>query len=464
MPSKSDKPRRNGSPQESEARASYFLGLELQNYRCFGEVAQSLDLSDGSGRPARWTILLGENGAGKTTVLQALVLFRIWMRGHTAETRPERDRALSHLNNTVLPYTDRLIKIGSQAAHLAVRIGTGAGLEIRQDTYTEKSYLILFQDYISGTNSEIIKLIEPVCFGYGAGRRAGRFAPNDEDRDADYPSMSLFRDDAGLVDAERWLLALDYSASKVSEAQQRARHRFEQVKSLLIEVLPEVDDIRCTVRGDVMPKGTAEFRTPFGWVPLRALGYGYRTVIAWMVDLVARLVERYPESENPLAEPAVVLVDEIDLHLHPTWQRKLIADLTRLFPNTQFIVTAHSPLIVQAAGEDANIALLRREGDHVVIENDLDYIKGWRVDQILTSDLFGLPTARPPEYDAILEEQTKLLSKPKLTKGDQKKLKEIEAKVDALPYGESSAQVRKMMDLIEETQRLLRKPPGRKKA
>ncbi len=69
----------------------------------------------------------------------------------------------------------------------------------------------------------------------------------------------------------------------------------------------------------------------------------------------------------------MVLVDEIDLHLHPRWQRDLIGFLTARFPNAQFIATDHSPLIVQAAA-DANIALLRREGDHVVNDNNPETI------------------------------------------------------------------------------------------
>ena len=166
-------------------------------------------------------------------------------------------------------------------------------------------------------------------------------------------------------------------------------------------ILPETEEIRFTQPTDVRPTPSVEFLTPYGWVPLRSLGHGYRTLIAWMVDFAGRMMERYPESPNPLGEPAVVLVDEIDLHLHPSWQRKLIHHLNDLFSNTQFIATAHSPLIVLGAG-DANIAVLRREGDHVVIDNDFEAIRGWRVDQILTSDLFDLPTARPPEFDAML--------------------------------------------------------------
>ena len=98
--------------------------------------------------------------------------------------------------------------------------------------------------------------------------------------------------------------------------------------------------------------------------------------MAWMVDFASRMFDLYPESENPLAEPAVVLIDEIDLHLHPKWQRELLDYLSNLFPNTQFIVTTHSPLIVQSAvARDANIVVCRREGDHVVIDQSIEAVR-----------------------------------------------------------------------------------------
>ena len=67
-------------------------------------------------------------------------------------------------------------------------------------------------------------------------------------------------------------------------------------------------------------------------------------------------------------------------------------------------------MIVQAA-TDANLVLLKREGDHVVIENDPETIRGWRVDQILTSELFGLETARPPDMEKLLIRRKELLTK-----------------------------------------------------
>lgn len=288
-------------------------------------------------------------------------------------------------------------------------------------------------------------------YGYGASRRLGTISFTE--RNDDDPTGSLYTDRFELRNAEEWLLRLDYSASKPSNIQARQKERLAQVCRLLVEILPEVEEIRFTSPETANPTPRAEFKTPDGWVPLSGLGYGYQSLIAWVLDLASRMVERHPDSPNPLAEPAVVLVDEIDLHLHPTWQRTLIGFLTERFPNTQFIATAHSPLVVQAA-EGANLAVLRREGDHVVIDNDVDSIRGWRVDQILTSDLFGLPTARPPQYDDIMKRRAALASKAKLTRAEQAELKRLDEQVGEMPAGET-ATMAKELKAIQETLKLL---------
>lgn len=158
-----------------------------------------------------------------------------------------------------------------------------------------------------------------------------------------------------------------------------------------------------------------------------------------------------------------MLVDEIDLHLHPSWQRTLMTHLSESFPNVQFIVTAHSPLVgagVQSA-PNANIALLRREGDHVVIDNDVDAIRNWRVDQIYTG-LFGVPT-RPPEVEEMLAQRQALLTKPKLTAADRKTLSLLDAKIGVLPVGETWDEVSRLLKLAEESQELVKRLSGRKK-
>jgi hypothetical protein len=292
-----------------------------------------------------------------------------------------------------------------------------------------------------------------VCYGYGATRRMGAVALSEQQgRDT---TASLFSDDVTLLNAEEWLLQADYSALVSSPLQEQARARRDQLIEVLINLLPDVSSIRFVRPTEIGQKPRVEVKVPYGWVSISDLSLGYRALVSWIVDFAYRMFERYPESENPLAEPAIVLVDEIDLHLHPKWQRSLISYLTERFPNTQFIVTAHSPLIVQAA-TDANIVLLRREGDHVVIDNDVEAIRGWRIDQVLTSDLFGLETARPPEYDELLAERTKLLGKAKLTKKDEARLKKLEAEIGDLPAGESVADI-EAMDVIRRAAEVLKR-------
>lgn len=303
-------------------------------------------------------------------------------------------------------------------------------------------------------DAESCNLDYALIVAYGAGRRVGTLAFIEETTD-DNPIETLFSDKSNLRNPEEWLLYLDYTAAKKSKIQDQQRHRCDQAIDLLKQVLWEIDDIRFIPGEGVRPKPRVEFKTPYGWVPFRQLGYGYQSLATWVADFASRMVERYPESKNPLAEPAVVLVDEIDLHLHPKWQRELMDRLTNLFPNTQFIATAHSPLVVQAAA-NANLAVLRRVGDHVEIDNDVDYIRNWRVDQILTSDLFGLDSAWSPQKTKLLVERDTILSKPKLTKADEKKIADLEAKIGELPVGETQQQ-RRMLDDIQQSLDLLKR-------
>jgi predicted ATP-binding protein involved in virulence len=257
-----------------------------------------------------------------------------------------------------------------------------------------------------------------------------------------------------LINAEEWLLQADYAVARSDSNTSKFQKTFDLVRDTLIQLLPEVTNIRITPANDDQPRPIAEFLTPYGWVSLSQLGLGYRTVIAWMVDLSARMIQDNPRSENPLAEPAVVLVDEIDLHLHPKWQRTIMSFLTERFPNVQFIVTAHSPLVVQAA-RNANLVLLRREGDHVVIDNNPEVIENWRVEQVLTS-VFDLPSTLPADIEPLVQRRRETLAKSSLTRKDKQELKELEAKIGNLPTAESAADIQ-AMDIIRKAAKLLEK-------
>ena len=459
---KTKKAVRNGAGKRgrsSPTTGSYFLSLELENVRCFS-ARQTLDLSDGNGRPARWTILLGENGTGKTTILQLLAVMSISEPLPDGDTKAARNRFVSR---PFLSVWGSLIRAGLEGiAQVFCRIVQETSLfGDTQRGFRSVSSLEFERGKYSWTarESEIIPVIYPTCFAYSVDRRLSH--PSLQQEDFIDTAEGLFLETSSIWDVEGWLLRLDYASSKNSRIQRQQKRRLEMAKDVLIKILPDVSEIRFNASSGVLPAPHAEFKTPYGWVPLRQLGYGYRTMIAWILDLAARMVERYPDSPDPLAEPAVVLVDEIDLHLHPKWQRDVIGYLTERFPNTQFIATSHSPLIVQAAA-GAKIALLKREGDHVVIENHPETLRGWRVDQVLTSELFGLETARPPDMEKLLRRRKEILTKPRLTRAEQKELEAINDQIGPIASGESFDEAKKTMDLIERSIELVKKYQGTK--
>ena len=162
----------------------------------------------------------------------------------------------------------------------------------------------------------------------------------------------------------------------------------------------------------------------------------------WVVDLAFQLAKSFPAFLDPLQAPAVCLVDEIDLHLHPQWQRTIVKTLLDTFPNVQFIVTAHSPIMVQASAGH-NIVLLRRnqETGFVDIVNDVDEIANWRLDQILTSELFGFDSARPVEQSTLMRERIGILSESSPTEAQKRRLSEIEEELKNLPRGGTAEKV-----------------------
>jgi energy-coupling factor transporter ATP-binding protein EcfA2 len=460
-------------PQVKGSRSSstYLLDLSIRNVRCFGPREQTLRLSDAQGRPARWTVILGDNGVGKTTLLQCLVALET--RRHFS--RPWDKVRLKERPLVELP-TDssdgwRIYRNSDQPRETSIRghVALGGGLSSIEESF-EKVEVVVPTSSEAGHASRDERLLDLRCCSYGATRRMGStvFSRGHED-----PAASLFLDYVTLIDAEEWMLVEDYANRRRGDSPDKSKGffetikgflgrlpetgRMERIKQVLLDLLPETEDLR--IGNNAWTEGHRPFiemKTPYGWVALSDRSLGYRTMIAWAVDLASQLFALYPQSPNPLAEPAVVLVDEVDLHLHPKWQRELRNHLTERFPNVQFVVTAHSPLVAQAS-ENENIVVLRREGDHVVIDNDVETVRGWRVDQVLTSDLFGLKTARPPEYDALIAEHNTLLSKQTLDPQDRAALKQLEAQVGELPAGETPEDL-EAMQIIREAAAKLRKP------
>lgn len=418
----------------------WFKSISLENVRSFGEK-QTINFTDKDGNAARWNVILGDNGTGKTTVLNAIIAsldtnlvnigagFDYFLRSKKIEPKISRvDESFIHEQNIKL--TSREVKVHYQELQGIVVPITES---IKHDSKGE------YNSVSSRRN----------LFAYGALRKMSRSLVTESQ-----PRRFFLTDDADeLINAEEWLVQSEYVALKQSKFRLRYSTVLNTLKLLFRQ---EVSDIYISTETGT-PK--VYFETHYGAVRLHGLSLGYKTLIAWMVDFAKGLLDRYPDSENPLAEPAVCLVDEIDLHLHPKFQRSIIKFLTETFPNTQFIVTAHSPLIVVAAEErplDANIILLKREGDQTVVVNDPVDVSKWSVDQILNSDLFGHVPPRSQSLNELRLERDKLLAKAKLTKKDNTLLTELDEKIGFVPFGQDQAEIQ-AETIIQQLADVLRK-------
>jgi hypothetical protein len=417
---------------------AYFLSLSLENVRSFGEK-QTISFARENGRPAPWTIILGDNGVGKTTVLKCLGYFMTY-------DKPQKFDEHSIYYSINFPRDTQPLPLRNNGASLSSISGAfaiGKGIEDSKLVLPDTVSFIQFFPSVShksgfdvGFNLSHNVLRGLTCYGYGASRSTGSSTLG-EVQDPNEFCLSLYNEHADLLNAEEWFLQADYRIK--SDDSPLIRQNFELLKAALIDILDEVTEIKVSpVAPGGNPQQGLQFLTPYGWVRLREMSLGYQTMVVWITDFASKLFIRYPESKNPLAEPAIVLIDEIDLHLHPEWQRKLIGYLSRLFPNTQFIATAHSPLVVQAAGDaGANVVLLKRVGDQTIVVQDLEDVRGWRVDQILSSELFDSTPARSPATEEKLARRRTLLAKKKLTKADKETLAQLNAELPPLPFGDT---------------------------
>lgn len=417
----------------------YLKKLEIENVRCFGSK-QRIDFTDEKGNISQWTVILGDNGTGKTSILRSIVSLLPSPQSFLGKRSPlETEYDLSVNNGWRNAWS--LKRNEEKESRITLTIAEteypfeNKKHEPEMDLWFAINYKRTnIDNFGQGLSKFDTRLFSPVyCFAYGANRRmAEKSLSNDNFRNT---SETLFRDDALLPNSSEYFLRLDYETAK----SRKGSEELNRVKELLLRVLPNgVKDIKVEKSGRL--QRDVKVKTDFGWVNLNDLSLGYKTTIAWLIDFATKMIYYHEKSNSPFDEPSILIIDEIDLHMHPAWQREIIENLTKIFTKTQFIVTAHSPLIAQAA-LNSNLVLLKRVSDHIKVENTPEIIRSWRIDQVLTSDLFGLKESRPKEIEKKIRKRRNLLKKEHLNEKQIIELQKLNAEIDEMPIGETKAEI-----------------------
>ena len=449
----------------------YFSELQVENIKCF-EKKQILNLKTADGKLARWTLILGENGVGKTTLLKCLS----WMvpvqapdENKSRKKKQENEEEKIFLKPFMDDFDnesayDQLIRTGkSTVSTIKATFSTGLLLGDSLNNSACVTIGMNFKrvngklDLVEAQKQKVERFNTPTIFAYNAKRHmAFKNLDNPELKD---PLANLFSESGDLYDAEQVLEMLDSGAHRHGKGS-IVKGLLERLKQILADLLPDInskDDIiiNPAINKDGSINSNLVFvKTLDGNIKLKDLSLGYQTMFAWIIDLALRMLWSAPNQKNPLDIPAIVIIDEVDLHLHPVWQRDVRERLTHHFSNTQFICTAHSPFMAQAS-EDENLCVIKREESGIYIENEPKIVKGWRIGQIATSELFGLVTDRGPEEEKEIEERRILLDKSKLSKSELSRLGKLNAKLSNLPLVDQEAQ--KVFDLVNNAAKLLKK-------
>ncbi|MEU8626728.1 AAA family ATPase [Streptomyces sp. NPDC048669] len=392
----------------------YVSRVHVENIRSFsGPRVVDLTLTRPDGSHAGWTVLAGRNGAGKTTLLRALALslsgpaaarglvqsFDNWVtRGAdsgTAEAEIVRDAAFDRF--TASGRTQNDFWTGMRWTSPGDGVG---GRRIVQPALGEVRYNPRAKSASPAQRGPWAD--NPVgwfCAAYGPFRRmAGGSGEVQRLMLASGPvarQASLFHEDASLAEGVAWLIEQHLRALEGREG--AAELKAAALSVLGDELLPDGYHVE-----DVDSEGLWVARDGDRY-PLREMSDGFRTVAALVVDLLKQIHDAFGDEAfggtgggpGPLQVPGVVIIDEIDAHLHVTWQRRIGPWLTTHFPNIQFIVTTHSPYICQAADPGGLIRLPGVDEDaapDVVSEDLYERVVYGSGDDAVLSDLFGLDT------------------------------------------------------------------------
>lgn len=356
--------------------------IEITNFRCFESLALEL-------RPDI-NVIVGVNGAGKTTILDSIATAlydvvaanggggkrqREWQRatlqpsdihiarGSTSAVVGRKDfvqfKAVAGLFYEV-PGFPKKTPTGAPAflewtEHVKYLPPAGFSYDTRQSERLSSVYqyfAALWQEIRKSDAAALIPL--PVVAYYRASRRLTEMPPMGNVFDLEVSREGAFVQSlnagADFQSMCQWFyLRENAELREKMQVRHDPTYQFADLKASREALLRTLEGVKRVFFDDNPPSLQIAFARPDGGeetLELSQLSDGYRNLLALVLDFARRLAQAHPNWPNPLEAPGILLIDEIELHLHPKWQQTVIPNLRAAFPNTQLIVATHSPEVL----------------------------------------------------------------------------------------------------------------------
>lgn len=397
----------------------YINSVRLKNVRCFEE----LSLVIGTDSPScTWAMFVGDNATGKTTLLKSIAmglcdessaagLLKELEEGYIRRGVDGNGEIAIELIDPSIPNQKYLIKTTIEKVYFRDAKGDKDYQERLRQTTVPESNFPWGKIFVSG---------------YGAGR--GTAGTGDI---AGYAVMNavynMFNYSEGLQNPELTIRRIQSNSTQIA------------ILDVLVKILMR-DDAQLNDSIGLPPSGIG-VDGPWGkGMPLRDLADGYKSTLLWVTDFVGWALSHNPDIKDPCDIQGIVIIDELEQHLHPKWQRTIVHTLRKYFPRVQFISSTHSPIVASSIGKiierdcsDKLIHLTLKENNRVEAE-ELMELKGLTADQALASKAFDYLIDADPDVEVKLRIASELVAK-----GDGRSPEE------ELEYRELKAQLSKLL-------------------
>ena len=413
----------------------YIHHIEIDNIRSIKHLQWE------SNHPAGWHVIIGDNGSGKSTFLRAIALALVGpteayaLRQSWSEWLNKDDGVKSGRVVLNISYDSNLDKFsGRGRKNEAKLLPVGVelfkqGNEVKPREWRSGGFNP--ERWVWGGKSGWFSV------AYGPFRR---FAGGDKDYDKLFYSnpklaahLSVFGEDVALTECLRWLQELYFKQLE----HQPEGDLLDSIKEFVNQsgFLPHQAHLH-----QISTQGIDFIDGNGCRLPVEDLSDGYRSILSMTFELIRQLARVYgekvifdPTDKTKIIAPGVVLIDEVDAHLHPTWQRKIGVWFREHFPNLQFIVTTHSPLICQAATVGTVWRLPRPgqgETGTMIQGQDLDRLLYGNVLDAYGTDMFGPNITRSEDAKMHMRRLAELNRKElrhQLNKTEQKEQERLRA-------------------------------------